>query len=42
MKGRFLTQKIISDFKEHLFLEERSAVMIEKYIHNVKAFAENL
>ncbi len=42
MKGRILTKEIISDFKEHLILEERSVVMVEKYIHNVKAFAENL
>lgn len=39
MKGKFLTQKIIYIFKEHLILEERSAATIEKYIRDVKAFS---
>lgn len=39
MKGRFLTQEIISDFKEHLILEERSTATVEKYIRDVKAFS---
>ncbi len=39
MKGRFLTKEIISDFKEHLILEERSAATVEKYIRDVKAFS---
>lgn len=39
MKGSFLTQEIISDFKGHLILEERSAATVEKYIRDVKAFA---
>ncbi len=39
MKGRFLTQEIISDFKEHLILEERSTATVEKYIRDIKAFA---
>lgn len=39
MKGRFLTQEIISDFKEHLILEERSTATVEKYIRDVKTFA---
>lgn len=39
MNGRFLSQEIISDFKEHLILEERSAATVEKYIRDVKAFA---
>lgn len=39
MKGRFLTQEIICNFKEHLILEERSAATVEKYIRDVKAFA---
>ena len=39
MKGRFLSQEIISDFKEHLILEERGAATVEKYIRDVKAFA---
>lgn len=40
MKGRFLSQEIISDFKEHLILEERSTATVEKYIRDVRAFAE--
>ena len=39
MKGRFLSQEIIFDFKEHLILEERSAATVEKYIRDVKAFS---
>lgn len=39
MKGRFLSQEIISDFKEHLILEERSSATVEKYIRDVKAFS---
>lgn len=39
MKGRFLSQEIISDFKEHLILEERSAATVEKYIRDVTAFS---
>ena len=39
MNGRFLSQEIISDFKEHLILEERSAATVEKYIRDVKSFA---
>ena len=38
MNGRFLSQEIISDFKEHLILEERGAATVEKYIRDVKAF----
>ena len=37
MRGRFLTQEIISDFKEYLILEERSRATVEKYIRDVKA-----
>lgn len=40
MKGRFITAKIIAEFKEHLILEERSTATIQKYIRDVKAFAE--
>ena len=40
MKGRFITAKMIAEFKEHLILEERSAATIQKYIRDVKAFAE--
>ena len=39
MRGRFLTQEIISDFKEYLILEERSRATVEKYIRDVKAFS---
>ena len=39
MKGRFITAKKIAEFKEHLILEERSEITIEKYIRDVKAFA---
>ena len=40
MKGRFITAKAIAEFKEHLILEERSEITIEKYIRDVKAFAK--
>ena len=40
MKGRFITAKVIAEFKEHLILEERSEITIEKYIRDVKAFAK--
>ena len=39
MRGRFLTQEIISGFKEHLILEERSAATVEKYIRDISAFS---
>ena len=39
MKGRFITAKTIAEFKEHLILEERSEITVEKYIRDVKAFA---
>lgn len=39
VKGRFLTGEIISDFKEHLILEERSTATVDKYIRDVKAFS---
>lgn len=39
MRGRFLTQEIISDFKEYLILEERSRATVEKYIRDVRAFS---
>ncbi len=38
MKGRFITAKAIAEFKEHLILEERSEITIEKYIRDVKVF----
>lgn len=39
MEGRFITAKIIAEFKEHLILEEKSTATIEKYIRDVKAFS---
>ena len=38
MKGRFITEKMIAEFKEHLILEERSVATIQKYIRDVKTF----
>ena len=40
MKGRFITARMIAEFREHLILEERSEITIEKYIRDVKAFAK--
>lgn len=40
MKGRLITAKMIAGFKEYLILEERSTATIQKYIRDVKAFAE--
>ena len=34
MKGRFITAKVIAEFKERLILEERSEITIEKYIRD--------
>ena len=42
MKGRILTKEIITGFINHLHLEEKSANTIEKYVHDVKAFAAYL
>ena len=39
MKGRIITARMIAEFKEHLILEERSEITIEKYIRDVKAFS---
>ncbi len=39
MKGRIITAKTIAEFREHLILEERSEITIEKYIRDVKAFS---
>lgn len=39
MKGRIITAKTIAKFKEHLILEERSEITVEKYIRDVKAFS---
>lgn len=40
MKGRLITAKTIAEFREHLILEERSTATVEKYIRDVRAFAE--
>ena len=40
MKGRLITAKTIAEFREHLILEERSEITVEKYIRDVKAFAK--
>lgn len=40
MKGRTITKSIISRFKTYLQNEEKSANTIEKYIRDVKAFAD--
>ena len=40
MKGRIITAKTIAEFKEHLILEERSEITVEKYIRDVKVFSE--
>ena len=39
MKGRTITAKAINEFREHLILEEKSKITIEKYIRDVNAFA---
>ena len=40
MKGRILTEKLISKFKMYLQNEEKSKNTIEKYIRDVKSFTE--
>lgn len=40
MKGRYLNSKSFETFTEHLIFEERSAATVEKYLRDVKAFAE--
>ena len=40
MEGRVITAKMIAGFREHLILEERSVATIQKYIRDIKAFAE--
>ncbi len=39
MEKKILDLKIIEEFKKHLILEERSTSTIEKYIRDVKSFA---
>lgn len=40
MEKKILDLKIIGEFKKHLILEERSTSTIEKYIRDVKSFAD--
>lgn len=40
MEVRDINFNIINRFKEHLYNEEKSSVTIEKYIHDIKCFAE--
>ena len=40
MKKRILPIDFILKFKEHLILEERSVATVEKYIRDVKSFAD--
>ena len=35
---KFFTLEIINDFNNNLYLEEKSAATIEKYIRDIKAF----
>ena len=39
MKGQIITARMIAEFREHLILEGRSEITIEKYIRDVKAFS---
>lgn len=40
MQERRITENIIAAFQKHLILEERSAATVEKYIRDVREFAE--
>lgn len=42
MRGKFLNKTTIEQFQKHLILEERSAATVDKYVRDVKAFAEYL
>lgn len=42
MKGRILTSKAVQSFKKYLREEEKSTNTIEKYLRDVRAFAEYL
>ena len=42
MKGRILTEKMVADFSAYLKSEEKSENTIEKYLRDVRAFAEYL
>lgn len=38
MRNNCLSEKCLSDFKNHLLREEKSSVTIEKYMHDVRDF----
>lgn len=38
MKYRLLSDALLSKFREHLILEEKSEVTVEKYIHDIRNF----
>ena len=40
MKRKTVSAELITNFKEHLILEERSKATVEKYIRDVRTFAE--
>lgn len=42
MKGRFLTDKLVAEFSAHLKNEEKSKNTTEKYLRDVRTFAEYL
>jgi len=42
MKGHFITNELIEEFKQFLITEEKSPATIEKYIRDVLAFAAYL
>ncbi|MGN0493253.1 MAG: tyrosine-type recombinase/integrase [Acutalibacteraceae bacterium] len=42
MEEQILSREIISDFKEHLILQERSPATVEKYVRDASAFCEYL
>ena len=39
MKERVLSADILDDFKKYLILQEKSSATVQKYIHDVSAFA---
>ena len=42
MKGRILTEKMVADFSAYLKSEEKSENTVQKYLRDVRAFAEYL
>ena len=39
MKERYLTEKLICAFREHLVMEEKSRHTVEKYVRDIRAFS---